>query len=74
MMSNVIKIDTLPGWGFVQQDDLFKTIIVTAPNGYNALVSMVERNPGNVFYMLVKDMIDEAEGKGKQTSETSNAS
>lgn len=74
MMPNVMQIDFLPGWSFVQKDDLFKTIVVTAPNGYNASLSMVERNPGNVFYMLVKDLIDETERQGKQTSKTPDAS
>lgn len=73
-MPNVMQIDSLPGWSFVQKYDLFKTIVVTAPNGYNASLSMVERNPGNVFYMLVKDLIDETERQGKQTSKTPDAS
>ena len=61
------------GWVFEQRDDLFKTIVVRAPNGFTASLTMLERNPSNVFYILVKDLMNEAERQGKQTPEADNA-
>lgn len=74
MLNRTMKIDSLPGWSFVQKDDLFKTIIVTAPNGYNASLSMVERNPGNVFYMMVKEMMNDRRQEQEQASKASDSS
>ncbi len=70
--SNVM-IDGLPsGWSIVQRNDLFRTISVKAPNGYTAVLTSVDCNPSNVFYMLVKDLIDETERKRKQAAESTN--
>ncbi len=63
-MSNLDTLHSL-GWEFTQIDDLFKTIVVKAPNGYMASLSMVERNPANVFYMLIQDMMQN-DGRKKQ--------
>lgn len=62
------------GWKFIERDDLFKTIVVTAPNGYMASLSMVERNPGNVFYMMVKDMMNERRKDQEQSTKAPDAS
>lgn len=42
------------GWKVDQQDDVFKTITVTAPNGYAAVTSAMARNPENVLRMLAE--------------------
>lgn len=44
------------GWDVIRKDDLFKTIIVIAPNGYSAVTTAMSRNPENVLRMLVEDI------------------
>lgn len=35
----------------------FKTLLITAPNGFAALVSSHDRNPENVLYMLAEALL-----------------
>lgn len=50
--------EALPGWKFIPHGDLFQTIEVVAPNGYSATLSSTERNPANVFYLLVRTLLE----------------
>lgn len=42
-----------------QNNELFKSITITAPNGYAAYVSNIERNPANILYMLAEALLEQ---------------
>ena len=48
------------GCRITAQEDLFKTIIIVAPNGCSAVTTSVARNPENVLRMLVQDLLKTA--------------
>lgn len=48
------------GWKIERHNDLMQAIVITAPNGYSALVSKIDRNPSNVLYMLAEALIGTA--------------
>lgn len=48
-------------WKIECRSDVFKSIFITAPNGYRAVVSSVERNPANILYMLAGDLAKQSE-------------
>ena len=45
------------GWKIERKADVLKTIHITAPNGYVASVSTIDRNPENVLYMLADALL-----------------
>lgn len=45
------------GWKIERQADVLKTIHITAPTGYAASVSTIDRNPANVLYMLADTLL-----------------
>lgn len=46
-----------PGWKIEVRDDILRTIVVTAPNGFSAVTTMLDMNPGNVLRMLAQDLL-----------------
>lgn len=51
-------MNTLPtGWKVEAKRDVFDTHIITAPNGWSAVVSNTDRNPACILYLLAKDLL-----------------
>lgn len=45
------------GWKIERENDVLKTIHVTAPNGYVASVTTIDRNPANVLWLLADALL-----------------
>jgi hypothetical protein len=48
------------GWRIERlRDPVLKTIVVHAPKGYAAVVTVLDRNPANVLYLLAEALLNE---------------
>jgi hypothetical protein len=55
-------MSSLPeGWRYTLHDDVFKTLVVIAPNGWSAVTTNTSPNPENILRMLILDLIKENE-------------
>ena len=56
------RLNLLPdNWIVDMRGDPFETITITAPNGFIAVTTNTDKNPGSILRMLILDLLGEKE-------------
>lgn len=65
------RIEILPGWkSYRVNNPPFRQIAVIAPNGYVATVDSMSRNPENIMYMLLDQLLIKQEVNRAEETKT----